>query len=74
MLEDPGIAPRAGYDCWRKDGGFGFRTLRQAIVWQRRAAFFRVNATGRIYRVYSRWRTVEVRARWGRAVTPPLAS
>jgi hypothetical protein len=60
-LENAGIAPRAGFDCWRRDGAFAFRTLRQALVFQRRAGFFRVNATGRVYRVVSRWQTIEVR-------------
>lgn len=33
-----------------------------ATVFRRRAAYFRVNATGKIYRVISRFKTVEVRA------------
>jgi hypothetical protein len=65
-LDDTGIAPRVGFDTWRKDGTIAFRTLRQSEVFRRRAAYFRVNATGRVYRVHSRWKTVEVRPRFVR--------
>lgn len=63
-LQDTGIVWRVGYDCWRKDGSFAFRTLRQGEVFRRRAAYFRVNASGRVYRLYNRWRTVEVAPRF----------
>jgi hypothetical protein len=65
-LASGGIAPRAGYDAWRRDGSFAFRTLRQSEVFSRRAAFFRVNSTGRVYRIFSRWKTVEVQPRFER--------
>lgn len=57
-----GIRPRSGYDAWDADGRFRFRTLYQNSVFQRRPAFFRVNSTGKVYRLVSRWKTVEVRA------------
>ena len=64
-LEPAGMYPRLGFDAWRADGSFAFRTRYIGRVFQRRAAYFRVNATGKFYRVVSRWKTVEVAARFG---------
>lgn len=63
-LQGTGIVWRVGFDAWRKNGSFAFRTLKQSEVFRRRAAYFRVNASGRVFRVYSRWRTVEVTPRF----------
>ena len=63
-LEPAGMYPRLGFDAWRADGSFAFRTRYIGRVFQRRAAYFRVNATGKFYRVVSRWKTVEVAARF----------
>lgn len=60
-LEDPGIRLRQGFDAWDARGRFAFRTMRLGRIFQRRAAYFRVNATGRVYKVFSREKTVEVR-------------
>jgi hypothetical protein len=60
-LEDPGIRLRQGYDAWDVRGRFVFRTMRLGRIFQRRAAYFRVNGTGKVYRVFSRLKTVEVR-------------
>lgn len=59
---EPRIYPRLGFDAWAPDGSFKFRTLNMGRIFHRRAAYFRVNTTGKVYRVYSRWKTVEVRA------------
>jgi hypothetical protein len=64
QLEDAGIAPRVGFDAWRRDGTFAFRSLRQGAVFSRRAAYFRVNATGSVYAVISRFKTIQVRPRF----------
>ncbi len=59
-LENPGIRPRQGFDAWDMDGVFRFRTLILANVFKRKAAYFRVNQTGKVYRVVSRHKTIEV--------------
>lgn len=61
-LEDDGVRLRQGFDAWDKDGNLTFRALRLRTVFRRRAAYFRINATGKVYRVISRLKTVEVRA------------
>lgn len=61
-LEDPGVRLRQGFDAWGRDGLLRFRALALATVFRRRAAYFRVNSTGKVYRVISRDKTVEVRA------------
>jgi hypothetical protein len=60
-LEDAGIRPRWGFDAWDKDGRFKFRCAQMKYVFFRRAKYFRVNSTGKIYRIESRYKTVEVR-------------
>lgn len=62
VLEDPGIRLRQGYDAWDRDGCLRFRALALSTVFRRRAAYFRVNSTGKVYRVVSAQKTVEVRA------------
>lgn len=69
-LAHPGIGVRVGFDCWRKDGSIAFRTLRQAEVFSRRAAYFRVNSTGEVYRIVSRYKTVRVRPRFIQSAAP----
>jgi hypothetical protein len=64
-LEDPGIRLRQGYDAWDVRGRFVFRTMRLGRIFQRRAAYFRVNGTGKVYKVFSRDKTVEVTSRFG---------
>lgn len=64
-LEDTGIRLRQGFDAWDGDGRFRFRTLTIGRIFQRRAAYFRVNRTGKVYRVFSRDKTVEVTGRFG---------
>lgn len=56
-----GIRPRFGFDAWDAAGAFIFRALtRSAVFRRRRARYFRVNATGRYFRIESREKTVEV--------------
>jgi hypothetical protein len=71
-LAHPGIGVRVGFDCWRRDGSLAFRTLRQSEVFARRAAYFRVNSTGEVYRIVSRYKTVRVRPQFVQSV--PAAS
>jgi hypothetical protein len=61
-LEEDGVRLRQGFDAWSKDGRLAFRAHVLSTVFRRRAAYFRVNATGKVYRVISRLKTVEVRA------------
>jgi len=60
VLEDAGIRPRQGFDAWDREGKLAFRTMQMSNVFRRHAAFFRVNSTGKVYRVVSRYKTVEV--------------
>lgn len=74
-LEDTGIRPRQGFDAWNREGLFAFRALNLKTVFMRRAAYFRVNATGKVYRIESKTKTVEVHAVRrvsGAAALPPL--
>ena len=61
-LEDTGFRLRQGFDAWNREGAFAFRALNIKTVFIRRAAYFRVNATGKVYRVESKQKTVEIRA------------
>jgi hypothetical protein len=61
-LEDDGVRLRQGFDAWDKDGRLAFRALYLPTIFRRRARYFRVNSTGKIYRVVSPDKTVEVRA------------
>lgn len=59
VLERASIQLKQGYDYWTRDGSIR-HTLKINLIFGRRAEFFRVNATGRIFRVLSRYETVEV--------------
>lgn len=63
-LDNPGINPRAGYDAWRADGSFLLRSLTLTPVFRRRAKYFRLNADGRVFRVESASKTVQVQPVW----------
>ena len=60
-LQDDGVRLRQGFDCWDKAGRLAFRALHLATIFRRRAAYFRNNETGKVFRVISRDKTVEVR-------------
>lgn len=51
-----------GYDVWDVRGRLVLRTLALSRVLRRRASYFRVNATGRIYALESRHKSVEIPA------------
>ena len=63
-LQDPGIGVRVGYDAWRKNGSFAFRAIQLKTVFARRAGYFRENRDGRVFRVESRYKTVQVNPRF----------
>jgi len=52
---------RQGYDVWDARGRLVLRTLVMKRV-LRKAAYFRVNATGKIYALESRFKSIEVPA------------
>jgi len=53
---------RQGYDVWDARGRLVLRTLVMNRVLRRKAAYFRVNATGKIYALESRFKSIEVPA------------
>lgn len=53
---------RQGYDVWNVRGELVLRTLALSRVLRRRASYFRVNSTGRIYQLESRHKSVEIPA------------
>lgn len=53
---------RQGYDVWDARGRLVLRTLVMKRVLSRKAAYFRVNSTGKIYALESRFRSVELPA------------
>ena len=53
---------RTGYDVWDCRGRLVLRTLVMARVLRRKAAYFRVNSTGKIYALESRFRSIEMPA------------
>ena len=59
-LDPPSFHPRVGFDAWDRDGHYRFRTLRMGQVFSRRARYFRVNMSGRVFEVVNRFKTVEV--------------
>jgi len=61
VLERANFHWSQGYDYWTRDGSIR-HTLKIGIIFGRRARFFRVNATGRIFRILSRHETVEIPA------------
>lgn len=53
---------KSGYDVWDRDGRLILRTLVISRVLRRRASYFRVNSTGKIYALESKTKSVEVPA------------
>jgi hypothetical protein len=53
---------RQGFDVWNADGKLILRTLAMSKVLRRRASYFRVNATGKIYQLESRHKSIEIPA------------
>lgn len=53
---------KQGYDVWDCRGRLVLRTLVMKRVLTRRAAYFRVNSTGKVYALESRFRSVEMPA------------
>jgi hypothetical protein len=53
---------RQGFDVWDARGRLVLRTLVMKRVLSRRAAYFRVNSTGKVYALESRFRSVEMPA------------
>jgi hypothetical protein len=51
---------KTGYDVWDRSGRLVLRTLAMSRVLRRRSAYFRVNATGKIYQLESRHKSVEL--------------
>jgi hypothetical protein len=62
-LEDTGFRFRQGYTVWNSRGKIVLETASINRVLARRASYFRVNATGRVYELVSRQKTVELPAR-----------
>ena len=59
-LENPTGRLKQGFDVWDVRGKLVLRTLVMKRVLRRRECFFRVNATGRIYALESRSKSIEV--------------
>jgi hypothetical protein len=59
-LEETGFRFRTGYTVWNAKGRFILQTESMARVLRRRAAYFRVNQTGRVYELESRHKSVEL--------------
>ena len=53
---------RQGFDVWDARGRLVLRTLVMKRVLRRRASYFRVNATGKIYALESAQRSIELPA------------
>jgi hypothetical protein len=53
---------KQGYDVWDVRGKLILRTLVMKRVLRHKASYFRVNATGKIYAVESKYKTVEMPA------------
>lgn len=51
---------KVGYDVWDCRGRLILRTLALSKVLRRRASYFRVNQTGKIYQLESRHKSVEI--------------
>jgi hypothetical protein len=49
-----------GYDVWDCRGRLILRTLAISKVLRRRASYFRVNQTGKIYQLESRHKSIEI--------------
>lgn len=53
---------KTGYDVWDVRGKLVLRTLVLKRVLRRKASYFRVNATGKIYALESRQKSIEIPA------------
>ena len=53
---------RQGFDVWDARGRLVLRTLVMKRVLRKKAAYFRVNSTGKIYALESPWKSVEMPA------------
>jgi hypothetical protein len=53
---------RYGFDVWNAEGKLVLRTLAMSKVLRRRASYFRVNATGKVYQLENRFKSVEIPA------------
>lgn len=53
---------KQGFDVWDVRGKLILRTLAMSKVLRRRASYFRVNATGKIYALESKFKSVEIPA------------
>jgi hypothetical protein len=51
---------KQGFDVWDVRGKLILRTLSMAKVLRRRASYFRVNSTGKIYALESKFKSVEI--------------
>jgi len=61
-LEREAIRLRQGFDVWTASGKLTLRTMSMKRVLARRAAYFRVNQTGKVYELVSRQKSVELPA------------
>ncbi len=61
-LERTGFSLPNGFDVWNAKGKLILRTLSINRVLARRAAYFRVNDSGRIFELVSRQKSVEIPA------------
>lgn len=59
VLERASFKWRDGYDYWTRDGSIR-HTVKIKQIFGRRVRFFRVNATGRVFRILSPHETVEI--------------
>lgn len=53
---------KQGYDVWDSRGRLVLRTLVMKRVLRRKASYFRVNSTGKVYALESRYKSIEVPA------------
>jgi len=61
-LENPGFPRRSGFDAWKQNGDLLIRTDVEGAMWKRKPSYFRNNATGRVFVVYSKYKTEELSA------------
>jgi hypothetical protein len=60
-LEHPGISVPYGFEVWDRTGKLILRTRsRDAVFRDRKAAYFRVNQTRKVYRIISKMQTEEL--------------
>jgi hypothetical protein len=61
-LEREAVRLREGFDVWRADGKLILRTMSMRRVLARRASYFRVNQSGKVFELVSRQKSVELPA------------